>query len=610
MTDKSPQALGTDKVQWDFTAFYAGVDDAMVQADLEVLLEHMAAFERAYKGQLADKLGAALVAYQDISRRITKLYGYFELMLAKDAANGTARKEGSRVQEAMVAAQGKYLTFFDLEVAGLAEDVFEELLADPVVRHHEPMLRHTREMAKHYLPEEVERTLTLRAPFGPSEWADMVDEISTHLRFELGGRSLTLPELLNVVSESRDGEERARALEVLHHGMGNQKHTYFYARALNVVAGEHLADVDARGYAHAMSPENLHNRVDDATVLALHEAVEVTGGAYAQRYYKLKARLLGRDTLRWSDRNASMPFAPAKVYGWDETVAIVRKGYGDFSPTLLALMDEIIGVGKPSGWVDAAPAKTKASGAFNATMMLPEGVRSYMMLNHLGSVDDVMTLAHEMGHGLHGMLAAEAQGPLMWHAPLVYAETASIFGEMLTFESLLPTLEKPEDRLALYMDKMGSFFNTVLRQISFSAFEQAFYARRKEGKLSSEDMDALWMDVTRRFYGPEGEVFTYAHVDHLWSYISHLYSSPFYVYAYAFGELFTQSLMATRDVVGFKFEPLYLDLLRAGSTKDAVQLVAPFGLDPTHADFWQKGIEASVGRWIVEAEKLVQTLGY
>jgi oligoendopeptidase F len=312
--------------------------------------------------------------------------------------------------------------------------------------------------------------------------------------------------------------------------------------------------------------------------------------------------------LRWSDRNAPMPFAPEATLDWDKACEMVVTAYAEFSPTLGKLVETVLD--SKNGWVDAPPSPTKIAGAFDYTVPVPGDVRSYMLLNYLGNVGDVMTLAHELGHAVHGLLAAEAQGPLMWHAPMPYAETASIFGEMLTFESLLRTTPDKTERLALYMDKMTDFMNTVVRQISFSEFEQGIYRKRREGKLSVEDFNALWDELTVRFYGKEGEVFTYDDTAHLWSYVSHFYSyRPFYVYAYAFGELFTQSLMATREAVGERFEPLYLDLLRAGGTKDAVGLMAPFGLSPHGKEFWEKGLEASFGVWIEEAEKLVEELG-
>lgn len=601
---KTPVELGTDKITWDLTAFYSGPESAEVKQDMTALMALMQEFEKAYKGKLDVKLGAALTARCEITERYYKVVGYFQMASALDTSDAKIQQARSRLQEALSVAMGKHMTFFELEVGKMSEAAFALLASDAVVAHHMSMLLQTRKLARYHLEEAVEQSLTLHAPFGPEEWSDMMDELETQLRFEMDGKTFKLEEILHVLTEDLDAERRAQALAIVNAGLQAQRYPYFYARTLNAIVGEGLLNDATRGFTHPMEATNLGNMVDDATVDALHEAVENKGGDLARRFYRLKAHLLGLKTLRWSDRNARMPFADESVIGWDEACVTVRKAYRDFSPTLGALVDEVI----DKGWVDAPPAAAKSGGAFDLTLPLPGQVVSYVLMNYLGTKRDVGTLAHELGHAAHGMLATKAQGPLMWHAPLPYAETASIFGEMLVFESLLAETHDKHQRLALYMEKINEFLNSVVRQTSFSAFEQDVHERRREGKLSSADMDAIWMDVTQRFYGAEGEVFTYADTDHLWSYVSH-FARPFYVYAYAFGELFTQSLMATRGTVGERFEPLYLDLLRAGGTKDAVALMKPFGLNPNDRSFWEKGIEASLGVWLNEAERLVDELG-
>jgi oligoendopeptidase F len=261
------------------------------------------------------------------------------------------------------------------------------------------------------------------------------------------------------------------------------------------------------------------------------------------------------------------------------------------------------------GWVDAPSYKGKQSGAFNYSVALPPpyGNRSYTLMNYLGTERDVMTLAHEFGHGVHGLLAAEAQGPLLFQAPLAYAETASIFGEMLVFEHLVKQARTPGAELALLMEKSSDFINSVVRQIGFSFFEQRAHAARKNGKLTTKDFCGLWIDGTAELYGPEGEIFTYSDIDYLWSYVSH-FMNPFYVYAYAFGELLTQSLFVMRSALGKSFEPKYLDLLRAGGSKDAGELLKPFDLDPNDPTFWARGIGLSLGKWLDRAEELERTL--
>lgn len=597
---------GAETVSWDLQALYSGPEDKAIAADVAELLARHKAFAAKFQGKLASRLGDALEECAAMTKLAGKIQIYFYLSLVRDTTDSVMRRESSRVQEMLAKSHAEHMTFFDLEIGRLTDEEVAAQMGDARVAHHAPMIAQTRKMARYHLDENVEQALTLRTPYGAGEWSDMMEELDAALRFDFEGRALNLSEILDILMEDRDPARRAKALETVNSGLAGQKHTFFMARTLNVAIGAYLTDLDARGYTHMMQAVNLGNQVDDATVDALHAAVKGKGAELGRRYYKLKARLLGMDKLRWSDRNAKMPFAVEKTYSWDEACAIVQTAYEDFSPTLGKLVAQVLD--PANGWVDAPPRKTKTSGAFDYTIMLPEATRSYMMLNYMGSGTDVMTLAHELGHAVHGLLATEAQGPLMWHAPMPYAETASIFGEMLTFESLLAGLDDKREKLALYMGKIAEHLNTVVRQINFSEIEKTMYARRREGKLAVEDFGQIWMDTTRAFYGAEGEVFEYRDMENMWAYVNHFHNYNFYVYAYAFGELFTQSLMATRRLGG-RFEPLYLDLLRAGGTKDAVGLVAPFGLDPNAPDFWEKGIEASLGVWLVEAEALADELG-
>jgi oligoendopeptidase F len=377
-----------------------------------------------------------------------------------------------------------------------------------------------------------------------------------------------------------------------------------------MVAGAKSVEDKERGHAHPMDRRNKSNQIPDSVVEVLHNSVTNLGGELTRRYYKLKARHLGLSLLRWSDRNAPMPFADTTVIPFGEAADIVTTSYKSFSPTLTGIVKTFFADRR----IDAPVLKEKRHGAFNSSHVLPGGKPvSYTLMNYLGSNRDVMTLAHELGHGVHGILAGEAQGPLMFHAPIAYCETASVFGEMTTFTFLKERLAKSGDQkslLALIMAKIDSTINTVVRQIGFSNFERrlhgmdASYTTWSEPKKRSvEELDAIWLKTAQELYGDEGEVFTYENTSHLWSSIPHFHS-PFYVYGYAFGELLTQSLYGQRQRLGPKFEPLYLDLLRSGSTKNVVELLAPFGLDARSDAFWNDGIKASLGALIEEAEEM------
>lgn len=609
MSNQSSPALpdtGAADVRWDLTDLYRELDDPALDEDVARFLAMAEAFDKNHRGRLHETLGQALREQAAMQTLGSKVMVYLMLRRSTDAVNAEIERRMGQAQEAFSVAEANHLTFFEHELVALSEERYETALAaDAYAQHHRSYLDHVRANRQYLLKEDVERALTLRGPFGPSEWAEYTNELEAELRFTLGERTLTLPELLHVVSNDRDGEQRAAALRALSSGLEAQRFDRVMARTLNVIMGAKAVEDRERGYASPISSRNIGNRVDDATVEALHEAVAEAGAEQGRRFYRLLAAHLGKKTLRWSDRNARLPFSDDRTVTWQECVDTVLSAYGSFSPTLQGMIDTML----QRKWVDAPPYAGKTGGAFNCAILLPDGeARAYNFLNYLGSTRDVMTVAHEAGHGVHGMLAGKAQGALMFQAPMAYAETASIFGEMTTFNYLLERAESDQQKLALLMDKCADHVNSVVRQISFSNFEKQAHARRRETKLTVEDFNAIWMGVTKSFYGPEGELFTYENVDNLWSYVTH-FQRPFYVYAYAFGELFTQSLFAVRQQFGRDFEPMYLELLRAGGSKSAVELMQPFGLDPRDPSFWRKGISGSIQRWLDQAETLSRSLG-
>ena len=599
-------STGAENVHWDLTDLYKDVDDPKLDQDLEKLLALTETFHSEFAGQLSTRLGDALTHQSEIECLADQLMVYLFLRKSTDATNETIQQKMGQAQEALSRASADFLTFFDHEVVAIDDADYHRLIDyDPVCAKHQSLLDHLRANKDYLLEETVERALTLRSPFGASEWSDYMDELEAELRFSFDQRDMTLPEILHVTANDRSSERRAEAMAVFSEGLTEQRFDRTMARTLNVVMGAKAVEDRERGYANPMSARNIGNRVDDETVLALHDAVAEEGALQAQRYYRLLSAHLGMDTLKWSDRNAPAPFANEEVVSWQSCVDTVLSAYESFSPTLRDLIATML----DRKWVDAPPYAGKTGGAFNYSVLLPNGEpRAYNFLNYLGSPRDIMTVAHEAGHGVHGMLAAQSQGVLMMRAPMAYAETASIFGEMTTFQYLLSNTSTDEAKLALLMEKSADHVNSVVRQISFSNFERRVHEERKSGKLTQDQFNAAWLDVTYAFYGKPGELFTYEHVDNLWSYVSH-FLRPFYVYAYAFGELFTQSLFACRDEIGEDFEAMYLDLLRAGGSKDAVALMQPFGLDPRDPSFWRMGIRHSIASWLDEAETISERLG-
>jgi oligoendopeptidase F len=591
--------IGSENIRWDLTELYTGVHDPKLETDLTKAVKLMEGFHKAHKGKLKSTLGQALDDLRVIQQHTGTIGMYLYLLYSTDATNQDIQKMRAKASETFAAASGNYLTFFDHELAGLsAADYAAAVKAHPTAQKHKGMLDRTRERAKYLLPENVERALTLRSPFGPDEWSEYLDEVEVETKFSFRGKKLSQEQILDIITNHPKADVRLAAMKVLNEGLTPT--AKIMARALNAILGAKNVDDGERGYAHVMAGRNKDNMVEDQVVEALHKAVQTTGAKYARRYYRLVAKLMGKKTLKWSDRNAKPVRASDSKVSWDEALDIVFQAYDSFSPTLGKLVREMVSKQR----VHAAMYEGKTSGAYNYSMETPKGVRTYTFINYQGSPRDVATLAHEFGHGVHGMLAGQAVGALEMHAPMAYAETASIFGEMVTFNNLLSKAGSDKERLALLMGKMSDFLNSVVRQISFSLFEQRCHNARKNGKLTVNDFTAQWKAVTEELYGKDGDVFTYEHLDNLWSYVGH-FLRPFYVYAYAFGELLTQSLYAAKDKVGPTFEPLYLDLLRSGGSKDAVELLKPFGLDPRDPQFWAAGIETSIGAWIAQAEKLV-----
>jgi oligoendopeptidase F len=387
--------------------------------------------------------------------------------------------------------------------------------------------------------------------------------------------------------------------------IGGFSYSEMRAKSLNATIGAKIVSDEDRKFSYAMESRNISNMVDIKTVDALHAAVADYGAVQAKRYYKIVAQLLDKKVLKWSDRNAKMPFANMEKINWNNGLNMVRDAYQNFSPTMGKLFDEIV----TDNHIDVGVYSGKTTGAFSCSFVAPKNTAgTFVFMNYQNSVRDVMVLAHEMGHSIHGLLAGREQGVLMSDAPMAYAETASIFGEMITFENLLSHVKSDKEKLVLLLEKCSDWMNSVVRQISFSMFEQKIHTARLNGKISVADFNKFWLDTTRDFYGDDGDIFDYSDIDSLWSYVGH-FMRPFYVYAYAFGELFTQSLFAVRNNFSTEtFEKLYLDMLKSGNTKDAVALMQPFNLNPNDANFWKNGIDCSVKKWLDEIEILIEKL--
>ncbi len=605
------QELKTENVRWDLSVFYSGIGDPQIDADISKLVGLQKRFHTRYKGNLSQLLGSAIKDLSQIRMFESKVSIYLFLLESLDVANPAVKGKKAEAELVLSQAEAEYMTFFCLELQALDDEALEKLYAEPIVAKHRPWIEYQRVLKPHLLTEEVEDALTKRGPFGPDSWAQFFDELESDLEPEFRGEKKTLNEMVNILNGSKDAQERAEALRVFNDTLKGPFAKYS-AQTLYMVAGSVSLEDSERNFRHPMEERNQNNQVPEAIVDALHRAVIDVAAPLARRYYRLKAAHLGMKTLKWSDRTAPLHTI---VVPFDQAIATVLAAYESFSPTLARIIRENIRTKR----IDAPAIKGKRHGAFNFSLVLPGNKpASFTFMEYLGSNRDVMTLAHELGHGAHGILAGQAQGTLMYRIPMAYAETASTFGEMTTFNFLRQRLAAEGNQkslLALLMMKIEDTINTMVRQIAFSNFERRLHGMdasyqkwETPKKLSVEELNDIWLQTTKEIYGQDGEVFTYENTEYLWSYIWHFHS-PFYVYCYAFGELLTQSIYAQQKRLGKRFEPLYLDLLRAGMTKDVVELTKPFGLDPTSETFWADSVRVSLGSMIEEAESLSSSLG-
>lgn len=601
---------GAEKIRWDLSFLYSGIDNPQIDADVKKFTEMAKSFHAAHNNNLSSTLGKAISDYSEITMLSNKIYLYLYCSWTVDIANPIIKAKKADIERAFAKTSGDFLEFFSLQMIELTDSELQKLYEkDPLVLKHRPWIEHIRVFKPHVLTEPVEAALTKRSPFGSDAWGEFYDEVETGLIFKYKRKKKTLTEMFHIMTKSKDAEERFAVMTIINEGLKGFFSKYS-AQTLYMVAGSSAVERQERNYCHPMESRNKLNRIPDAVVDALHKSILKTASPLAKKYYKLKAAHLGLKTLKWSDRNAPMPFADTSIIPFNEAIEIITATYESFSPALAKIVKKLIEEKR----IDAPATKNKQSGAYSYSVVLPGNIPvSLNLLNYLGSSEDVMTFAHELGHAVHGILSGETQGVLMQGAPTIYAETASVFGEMTTFNFLKKRLANQGDKkslLALLMEKSDDILNTSVRQIGLSNFERRLHGMDKNfeiwkepKKLSPEELDAIWLETIKPLYGENGEIFTYENMERMWTYIPHFHR-PFYVYGYAFGELLTQSLYAVKDRFGKQFEPLYLELLKAGGTKDITELLKPFGLNPADEKFWSNGIAIGLGSIIDEAEQL------
>ncbi len=571
---------------WDLTDLYPAIDSPRVAADLDAADDASRGFAERFAGKLAGLSGAALAAaiaeYERIDEVLGRVMSYAQLQFSSDGTNATIGQFMQSCSERVTAISSQ-LIFFTLELNRLDDAVLEAKLADPALAHWQPFLRDLRVFRPHQLSDEAEKLLHDKSVTGAQAWNRLFDETVAGMRVPFGDEHLTVSDVLNKLSD-RDRATREAAGHAIGAAFGER--VKLFSLITNTLAKDKSISDAWRKYERPASYRNRSNMVEDAVVDALVTAVSGDYARLSHRYYAMKAKWLGLDKLQHWDRNAPLPNDDDRMIPWLEAQGRVLGAYRAFSPELASVGQEFFD--KP--WIDAGLRPGKSGGAF-AHPTVPSA-HPYLLLNYHGRTRDVMTLAHELGHGVHQVLAS-GQGYFQSGTPLTLAETASVFGEMLTFRALLDAETDPARRRIMLAGKVEDMLNTVVRQVAFYQFEARLHDERRGGELLPERIGEIWREVQTASLGPAFE-FT-PEYDVFWAYVPHFVHSPFYVYAYAFGDCLVNALYAVFQDGHPGFQAKYLDMLRAGGTKRHKELLAPFGLDASDPAFWRRGLDVISG---------------
>ncbi len=577
--------------EWNLGDLYAGIDAPEIARDLEKMDSECVAFETDYKGKLADKtagedggewLAEAVKRYEAIDDLAGRLGSYASLVHAGDSVDAAISKFYGDVSERLTTAS-THLLFFALELNRIDDAVIERAMQTPALGHYRPWIEDLRKEKPYQLEDRIEQLFHEKSQTGYSAFNRLFDQTISALRFKVGAKELAIEPALSLLQD-RDGKKRRAAAEALAKTFKANERTF--ALITNTLAKDKDISDRWRGFADVADSRHLNNRVEREVVDALVASVRAAYPKLSHRYYRLKAGWFKKKKLAHWDRNAPLPFAATTTIAWPEAQNMVLTAYRGFSPEMADIAARFFA----DRWIDAPVRPGKAPGAFSHPTT--PSAHPYVLMNYQGKPRDVMTLAHELGHGVHQVLAAK-NGALMAPTPLTLAETASVFGEMLTFRRLLAQTKNAKQRQALLAGKVEDMINTVVRQIAFYSFERAVHTERKNGELTAERLGQLWLSVQGESLGPAIEI--KPGYETFWMYIPHFIHSPFYVYAYAFGDCLVNSLYAVYEKAADGFADRYLAMLAAGGTKHYSELLKPFGLDAKDPKFWDGGLSVIAG---------------
>lgn len=596
--EANEKRTGAEDILWDLSDLYAGVSDPQIEADIARASALADEFAATYRGKIAtldaEGLRAAVSAYENIVEMTNRLGAFAYLIWTTDAANARYGALLQHLTELEAQFQQK-LVFFELEWVNAPDEFAQAMLGAAALARYRHWLEATRRYQSHRLSEPEEKVLAEKSVTGRSAWARFFSELLGNTRYPFDGEELTQAAILAKLHVP-DRDVRQRAAQAFTEVLRGQLPTLTFI--FNTLAADKASDDRLRHYSSWIASRNLENEVGDDVVEALINAVTARYDIVA-RYYHLKRRLLGVDRLYDYDRYAPLPAAEGR-YEWAQAREMVLRAYARFHPRMAEVAEQFF----VRSWIDAPPYPGKRGGAYSASVV--PSVHPYIFLNYTGNARDVMTLAHELGHGIHQYLSRE-QGMLQQHTPLTTAEMASTFGEMLVFSDFMNRETDPAMRLAMLAQKIEDSFSTIFRQISMNRFEHGMHtARREEGELTSERLGAIWLETQRAMFGDSVEM-----TDNYglwWSYVPHFLHTPGYVYAYAFGELLVLALFARYRQEGDSFAPRYLEVLRAGGSDWPEKTLAPLGVDLTDPHFWQEGL-GEIEKLVAQAEALVNGAG-
>ncbi|MBR1757084.1 MAG: M3 family oligoendopeptidase [Alphaproteobacteria bacterium] len=580
---------------WDLSDLYQGIDDPQIAKDLETYRKSAIKFAKTYKGRLAelsaDEFYTALKDIEKRSKLSGRLGGFAYLNMVTQMKNTAAVAFYQSIEEKMT-DYVKPIVFFSLEFNQLPQTKINEWLKDKRIKEYKYWIKRLRKFKDYELTEPEEQIFIEKSITSGEAWVRLYEETSSRLVYTVDGKQYNDAELSKLLLD-KDEKLRRKAGKEMNRVLYENSHLFTFI--YNMVMKDKAIEDEKRGFKTPVSARNMSEDVSDKSVEVLTETVKKHYKDIAHRFYKLKAKWLGMEKINYWDRNAPLPFSADVEYTWDEAVEIVLKAYKEFSPKLYDIAKDFF----ENNWVDVPPRDGKRSGAFCSSPITTG--HPYLMLNFAGKQNDVLTLAHELGHGCHHQLRIK-NGELNEHTRMTSEEVASVFGEMIVFQSMLNNTKDDKAKLCLIASKAGDMINTAIRQIAFHCFETRAHNERKNGEVSEERLSQIWVEEMRDSLGKYVEVD--ADSAHIWSMVGHFFFLPFYVYAYSYADCFVNSLYRVKESGKVKdFADKYLDMLSKTALEDYDKILKPFGLNPNNAEFWEYGLEL-IASYIDELEKL------